>query len=169
MIGDARKMPDGERETARALIQRLNIPVYPAPFDYIDYMKDGKIDIKAMSLRSSDTERVLRLSSCYTVYEKDWNGARRVQFIEPVREKIKELLEFFNRHDLQYVDDTPYYNNRTYTMNFGDRLNSSMYIGKMNGKPFIEFNSLLAEISEEEYDYWCIWMKEESKKVQQND
>ena len=163
---------DAARET-RTMLQELNIPILPAGRDYRAHLSDDPLVKMQAKLAEFSGEQVRTHRFIYLVQKpKGYFGAR--MYLEEAAE-LQELYEFIDftdtltyKRELNYFTEEcqRYYNSYTYLLrckcwSIDDY---EIYIGRMNGKPFLLKRNCLADLTEEQYTKWAAWMDKQEKK-----
>ncbi len=163
---------DAARDT-RTMLQALHIPIQPAERDYRPHIAgDPQIRMKA-KLAEFSGEQVRAYRFIYLVQKPNgYVGAR--MYLEDVAE-LQELYEFIDftdtltyKKEMNYFTEEyqQYYKHHTYTLRCKCWVidEYEIYIGRMNGKPFLVKRDCLADLTEEQYAEWTAWMDKQEKK-----
>ncbi len=163
---------DAEQKT-RDLLKELNIPVNPAARDYRTHLsEDPRMKMQA-KLSEFSGERVRAYRFIYCVQKPSgYIGVR--MYLEDAAE-LQELYDFIDFTDtltyekeLNYYSEEyqQYYKYHTYSLHCKcwDIDTYEIYLGRLNGKPFLMKRDCLAALTEEQYTKWTAWMDQQEKK-----
>lgn len=163
---------DAARDT-RAMLQALHIPIQPAERDYRSHIAgDPQIRMQA-KLAEFSGEQVRAYRFIYLVQKPNgYVGAR--MYLEDAAE-LQELYEFIDftdtltyKKEMNYFTEEyqQYYKHYTYTLRCKCWVidEYEIYIGRLNGKPFLMKRDCLADLTEDQYVKWSAWMDKQEKK-----
>lgn len=167
---------DAQQET-RSMLKELNIPIVPAPRDHRTHLSnDPNVKMQAQ-LKELSGERVRAHNFCYTISEMNgYCGARRFLEEEADLQELYAFIDFtdtltFERMLDSFSEDAPsFYECHTYVLEClcWEIDSYEIYIGRMDGKPFLVKNGCLADLTEEQYSEWSNWMDKQEPKCHSN-
>ncbi len=159
---------DTEKKT-RDMLEELNIPINSALRDYRPYFSDDPQAKISLYLSEINSEKVNTYGFKYAIWEMEGYAGARLYFED---EESKQAFRSF----IAFTDTLDYYKlvgeSEAYTHKYSyyldchiDYNNScSIYIGRMNGKPFLVKNGCLADLTETQYTKWTAWMDKQELK-----
>ena len=155
------------------MLQELHIPILPAERDYRSHLTDDPQTKMQAKLAEFSGERVRAYRFIYFVREPNGYSGSRL-YLEEAAE-LQELYEFIDftdtltyKKDLDYYTEEyqQYYKHHTYSLHCKCWTidDYEVYIGRLNGKPFLMKRDCLADLTEEQYAKWSAWMDKQEKK-----
>ncbi len=157
------------REKAKALLEALNIPIVKATMDYRPYFSDDPRVKIPLYLSKINSEMVNTYGFKYAIWEKNgYTGARLCFEDEESKQAFRLFIAFSDTLNYyKLVDESEGYTHKySYYLDCHIAYNDSyaIYIGRLNGKPYLVKNGCLADLTEEQYAEWTAWMDKQGKK-----
>ena len=118
-------------------------------------------------------ERVRAYRFCYSVRKPNgYEGARMYLEEEAELQELYAFIDFTDtltyKIEINYYSEESqqYYKHHTYSLDCLCRELDTyeIYIGRLNGKPYLVKNGCLADLTEEQYAKWSGWMDKQEQK-----
>ena len=161
------------RQNTRRLLEELSIPIKPALRDYRRHLsEDPQVKMQAKRAELSG-ERVRAYRFCYSVRKPNgYEGARMYLEEEAELQELYAFIDFTDtltyKIEINYYSEESqqYYKHHTYSLDCLCRELDTyeIYIGRLNGKPYLVKNGCLADLTEEQYAKWSGWMDKQEQK-----